>query len=218
MGSFNRLHKSLELNTGIHDACRIEIEVRLRAFVAIKLPREFAGEVADTARQLRAVMPGRYLPRENYHVTLVFLGDISVSQIDDIVGCMESAGAFAFRDIEEFSNAGDPILLMPDGIGKFGRANNATLWLGLQKTPTMMNLAACLRENLSEAGIDFDGKSFLPHITIARRVQIPNAELPPIIFPEPAGAASIVLYKSTLSKEGASYEPLHETRISSMKD
>ena len=172
----------------------------LRAFIAIELPRDFIGEVADIARQLRAAVPGRYVPRENYHVTLAFLGDIAASQIDEIANCMDAS----------LSKVEKPIRLKPDGIGKFGKSKNAMLWLGLNKAPEMMDLALRLRDNLAQEGISFDDKSFLPHITLAHHAQIPDIELPALVFPESVYADRMVLYKSTLSKEGASYEALCE--------
>ena len=99
--------------------------------------------------------------------------------------------------------------LKPDGIGKFGKSHNATLWLGIAKVPELMELAERVREELRVRGIEFDDKAFLPHITLARHADIPNTELPQLLFPQEALAHKVTVFKSTLSKEGAIYKPLH---------
>ena len=170
----------------------------MRAFVAIELPPSFAGEVAAVARQLSAAIEARYIPRENYHITLAFLGEVSEAQLHDAMEALDEAAAGM-----------EPFPLVPDGIGKFGKSHNATLWMGIAKVPGLMELAERLRKALQARGVDFDDKAFLPHITLARHADIPNAELPQLLFPQEAMAERVTLFKSTLHKDGAIYKPLH---------
>lgn len=170
----------------------------MRTFIAIELPPQFEGEVAAVARQLSAVIEARYIPRENYHITLAFLGEASEIETRDAIAALEEAAA---------GMASFP--LKPDGIGKFGKSHNATLWMGIAKVPELMGLAERVRNALSDAAISFDDKAFLPHITLARHADIPNAELPQLLFPQEALAHKVTLFKSTLHKDGAIYKPLH---------
>lgn len=96
----------------------------MRTFVALELPEQFKDETAGVARQLSAVIDARYTPRENYHITLAFLDETSEAQVRDAIGALEAA-----------ASAISPIPLLPDGIGKFGKSHNATLWLGIAKVP-----------------------------------------------------------------------------------
>ena len=48
----------------------------MRAFVALELPEAFADEVAGLARRLEATCAGRFVPAENHHLTLAFLGEV----------------------------------------------------------------------------------------------------------------------------------------------
>lgn len=170
----------------------------MRTFIAVGLPSPFEREVAAVAQQLRSVISARYTPRENYHVTLAFLGEISETGLR---AAMEALGQAA---------AGmQPFPLRPDGIGKFGKARNATLWMGIAKVPELMELAERLHRALAEVGIGFDDKPFLPHITLARHADIPNTELPQLLFPQEAMARKVTLFKSTLHKDGAQYKPLY---------
>lgn len=174
----------------------------MRTFVALELPELFKDETAGVARQLSAVIDARYTPRENYHITLAFLGETSEAQVRDAINALEDA-----------ASAIPPIPLLPDGIGKFGKSHNATLWLGIAKVPEIMKLAEKLRGALNERGIDFDEKAFLPHITLARHADIPKTQLPQLLFPQEAKATKVTLFKSTLAKDGAIYKPLHTVEL-----
>ena len=48
----------------------------MRTFIALDLPPGFADDAAALARRLSASMEGRFLPRDTYHLTLAFLGDV----------------------------------------------------------------------------------------------------------------------------------------------
>ena len=106
-----------------------------------------------------------------------------------------------------------PLSLRSDGLGKFGRANDATLWLGIASTPQLERLARAVREQLAARGVAFDPKPFKPHVTLARRVRIHRTDLPALAFPEDDGATTVTLFKSTLGREGATYRPLHSTTL-----
>ena len=106
-----------------------------------------------------------------------------------------------------------PVALASDGLGKFGRASDATLWLGIAPTRELDDLAERLRDELASRGVPFDAKPFKPHITLARRARIPKASLPPLAFPRDDRAAAVTFYKSTLERTGAVYKTLHTTHL-----
>ncbi len=174
----------------------------MRTFIAVELPEAFKDEVAGVARQLSAAIDARYAPRANYHITLAFLGDITEAQLRSAIGVLEEAaqGLCSFP-------------LRPDGIGKFGKSHNATLWMGVAKAPELMSLTENLREGLHAEGVPMDGKAFLPHITLARHATIPKAELPRLLFPQEASARKVTIFKSTLLKAGAEYKPLYTVEL-----
>lgn len=174
----------------------------MRAFIALEPPEGFVEDVAAMARVLGAAVEGRFVPRQNYHVTLAFLGDIDEAQARGAMDAMDEAcdGAAA-------------VPMRPDGLGKFGRASDATLWMGLAPEPELIGLADRMREALRSRGIGFDDKPFLPHITLARRAKLPKGALPELAFPLPCNAARVTLFKSTLSRDGALYKPLYEVEL-----
>lgn len=174
----------------------------MRAFIALEVSEGFADDIAGLARQLGAVVEGRFLPRSIYHLTLAFLGEVDKREISASMAAIDAACADAA-----------PIPLRSDGLGKFGRPSDATLWLGIAPVPTLMLFAERIREELARRNVPFDDKPFKPHITLARRACIPKGSLPALAFPEIGEASAVVLFKSTLSKEGATYKPLHTAAL-----
>lgn len=170
----------------------------MRAFVALEMPAEFADDVAALARPLSAAVEGRFVPRERYHLTLAFLGDVSDAEASRAMDALDAACAGA-----------GPVPLRPDGLGKFGRPADATLWLGIAPDPALVDLAERTRTALADQGIPFDPTPFRPHLTLARRARLPKGALPPLAFPLPGEATAVTLFKSTLLREGAQYKPLY---------
>lgn len=174
----------------------------MRAFIALDIPQALREDVVALARQLKTAVKGRFVPRENYHLTIAFLGDASERDLAD-----------AMLVLDEAASHFDPVELTPDGLGKFGRANDATLWLGFMQDPALMELAAFVRAGLDDASVGFDAKPFLPHLTIARRAALDHGILPALPFPAPTHADELTLFKSTLTSDGATYEPVYTVRL-----
>ena len=174
----------------------------MRSFFALELPEAFADETAGVARQLGAAVEGRFVPRERYHVTLAFLGEVGDAEAARAMDAMDAACATAA-----------PVPLRPEGLGKFGRPTDATLWMGLAADPALVELAERLREELAALGLAFDPKPFRPHLTLARRARLPKGPLPPLAFPAPDEASAVTLFKSTLARDGATYKPLYTVEL-----
>ena len=174
----------------------------MRTFIALEPPQGFVDDVAALSRQLSAHVSGRFLPRSTYHVTLAFLGEVDERGLECAVGALEEAcrgcGPVPLRGVE---------------LGSFGRARDATLWLGLAPDPELLGLADRTRAELRARGVDFDAKPFKAHLTIARRADLSGGRLPMPQLPAPAQAGEVVLFKSTLQRSGAVYKPLHTVEL-----
>ena len=174
----------------------------MRAFVALELPEAFADEVAALSRRLADVCEGRFVPGENHHLTLAFLGEV------------DEAGVRAAMDALEAACAGlGPVELAAEGLGTFGRGRTATLWLGIRRSEELDLLARRVREELAARGLSYDEKDFLPHVTLARRARVPRGELGELAFPLPDEARRVTLFRSILEPDGARYRPLHTVEL-----
>ena len=171
---------------------------KMRAFIALEISEQLRYEVAGLARRLGQSVSGRFVQPGNYHVTLAFLGDVD-----------ERAIAAACDALDVACEGAPSPQLACDGLGKFGKARDATLWLGIAQNDELARIATRVRDELASRDVAFDGKPFKPHITLARRAGIPKTAMPELPFPQPSHAPAVTLFKSQLDPEGAIYTPLH---------
>lgn len=179
----------------------------VRAFIALPLPEL----VRDHLRGLRERLlpyhfPLRWLPPENVHLTLKFLGDIPRDVVPALSAAMETAG----RD-------GVPLSLAAKGIGVFPTVKKArVVWAGLKgETEALIRFQAILDKALAETGVPPETRPFRAHLTLARtkgRVEPESltsamAELAGIET-DPFIADELVLFRSKLSPRGATYSRL----------
>lgn len=179
----------------------------MRTFIALELPYEVACDIADTARTLAGALKGsakrrgrgpRFLPRENYHLTLAFLGELD-----------ECGVRAAMEAIDEACVGQKPFTITCDELGTFGRSSDATLWMGVRGTEQLKMFVDNLRRALVEHWVAYDEKPFRPHITMATHVRFERSALPQLTFPREATCSRVTLFKSKLTHEGAIYKPLY---------
>ncbi|HZA27177.1 MAG TPA: RNA 2',3'-cyclic phosphodiesterase [Actinomycetota bacterium] len=179
----------------------------LRLFVAVDMPEEVARALEDSVRPWRERLEsGRWVPRENWHVTLKFLGRTWPRLLPLVeAACREVAGGVA------------PFEVALSGLGVFpGPGRARVLWAGLDDPDgRLMGLAAGLDGSLVR---DFppEKRAFTPHLTVARF----NPPIPMRDHAEELAAMAIeaspfvvdrlVLYRSHLSPRGARYEGLED--------
>lgn len=167
-----------------------------RLFIAVPLPGRMALTLTKACRQLERTLPGRYVPIENYHVTLAFIGNAPLSLAQELRPLFASAAARTAPVTTQFSD-----------FGFFGPRRSAILWAGLTAGSALLPLAETVRKGLQEQHISFDAKPVRPHITVARKVNVENAAFP--VLPDVQGVMdSLVLYHSTRQNGSLVYLPL----------
>ncbi len=173
----------------------------MRAFIALPLDeavRDALCRCRDVLRQRAGA--GRMVRRENLHLTLAFLGEISPEQVGAAAGAMASA-------------AGAPFALRLAGLGRFpGRAGD-TWWVGLEESAPLRALERRLRRNLTAAGFVLEKRNFSPHLTLGRglRLDLAPGEIsaPPLL----QQVREMVLFSSALSDGRRVYTPLARTAL-----
>ena len=182
---------------------------RIRSFIAfdidsepvLKRLSEAQGILANTGANLKLVQP------RNVHVTMRFLGNISLDMIDSIHGEMNKV-SFAPFDVEILGLGAFPSL-------KYARV----VWAGIRKgAEELSNISSQLEPCLQKLGFKPDRKGFSPHLTIARvRTGRNKAELMRCIEEHAEfrfgvlGANCLKLKKSVLTPKGPIYSTLRET-------
>jgi 2'-5' RNA ligase len=142
----------------------------MRLFIAINLNDEMKDSLAETISDLRcAARRGRYTPRENLHLTLVFIGE--TDRAGDILDVMEEVGEESF---------GELITLTLSGAGVFRGRGGDLHWVGVENTPELKRLVKALEAGLRDIGFNIEKRRFTPHITIGREITI-DQEAGPVI-------------------------------------
>ena len=172
----------------------------MRLFIAAELPEPMIEALAETSAALRGSVCGRFVGTDSFHMTLAFLGQVPGLRVPAVEAALEQACA-----------GHGPIRATLGELGSFGRPRAATLWQGLQPgegTDALAALAADVRAGLTQEGFSFDGKSFLPHVTLMRAAKLEGGVLP---FAQQASGVidTATLFESDLSGERPVYEPLH---------
>jgi 2'-5' RNA ligase len=171
-----------------------------RAFVAIRPPPPVLDAIAARVAS-SAMAPGRATSRDQWHLTVQFLGDAA-----DLAAV---ATAFELDPIQL-----DAATIRLGGAEALGNRRRARiLALGLQEgADWVRRLAAEVERRLAPLGHERDdrGKPFRPHLTLAR-FRAPT-DLRPLcgdIGSDPVGAAwrvdEMVLYESVLRPRGAEH-------------
>ncbi len=139
----------------------------MRLFVAIQLSDEMKKALVDCMHDLKKQgVDGKFVPAQNLHVTLAFIGEYDdpkkVKQVIDRVPLPE------FRlSLSEKGNFGD------------------LLWIGVKGNQKLKTYVKELREALAGSGIPCDRDKFVPHITLIRKssakkpyqVRVPKADM-----------------------------------------
>jgi 2'-5' RNA ligase len=185
---------------------------RARLFVALNLPDAVRdGLEAWGAREL-ADPALRPVPAENLHITLAFLGQRRLEDVERIVAAVERCAAPA------------PRLQLLDLVAR-PRRGRARLFAVPAASPETERMQSRLSEILvSERLYEPEKRSFWPHVTVARvraegrgsrrpmAVKKVPGELPAGVR-QPCFCRRLTLYRSELQPSGARYVPLAQVKL-----
>jgi len=142
----------------------------LRAFVAIIIPPEIKKAIASQTASLQKVTGHavRWVPADNIHLTLKFLGDISPSSVELLSEAL----------VAECSQH-TPFELVVGGLGCFPNPRRpSVIWIGLDAPTCLGQLQHRIESTCAYLGYDPEEKSFSPHLTIGRvREQAGSTEI-----------------------------------------
>lgn len=133
----------------------------MRLFIAVVPPPEAVAGLRSTVGVGRELFPElRWSSAEDWHLTLVFLGEVSeelVPELDEGFG----------RVVAEHR----PLSLRVEGWGTFpqGGRRSSVLWAGLAgDVEALTALAGDLRETARGMGFPVGDVPYVPHLTVAR--------------------------------------------------
>lgn len=123
-----------------------------RLFTALEIPQSAALSLS----LLRGGLPGaRWIDRENFHITLRFIGDVDHRTADDLINGLDRVHRTQFD-------------LSLVGAGLFGSRKPHSIWAGVQPSPQLNALQADIERVCQRIGLPPEPRKFTPHVTLAR--------------------------------------------------
>jgi 2'-5' RNA ligase len=170
----------------------------IRLFVGLDLP----WSVREPLALLGGGIPGaRWVPIENYHLTLRFLGELPAYLAEEADHALAGVGAARFT-------------LRLAGVGTFAKAGrDVALWVGVQRNPALDHLQNKIETAVQRAGLPPERRRFSPHVTLARLDGVPHAKLAAFVQAHnlfrcaPIEVDHFTLFSSRLGKEASAYTP-----------
>lgn len=186
----------------------------IRAFIAINLPSSIRSLLNDTQDELRKQLPARtirWVPIQNIHLTLKFLGDIQEDRLPSIS-----------RELDLVTKDHSPFNLDLGHLGCFPNPKKPrVVWIGIQgETKELMVIQQRIEGSLRRLGWEAESRKFHPHLTLGRvrdSRQLAVIKLPwgHQIHKEGFIVDSITLFESQLQSGGARYLTHYTSKLSS---
>ena len=168
----------------------------MRLFVSINFDEKTIERLAGVQRRLSNMGRGRFVPPENLHLTLAFLGEVPDVKVPLL--------SEALRNVEA------PALdLKIARIGTFSE-ESGLWWAGLEGNRKLNDLQESIAAALEEAGFKVEKDKFKPHITLVRDYAKGRDFDAKKALPKPFAftVSSFSLMRSELSGRGAVYTDL----------
>lgn len=125
----------------------------IRLFVAISLPDEVRNHLAA----IRGGVPGAtWVPPENLHLTLRFIGEVDEGLAREIDAALMTVQS-------------PPFELVVRGLGLFGKDHRVhTIWAGIDPSDDLRILKGRIEAALRTVGLEADTRRYTPHISLGR--------------------------------------------------
>jgi 2'-5' RNA ligase len=171
----------------------------MRLFVALDMPWSVREQLA--AMSGTGIPGARWVPPENYHLTLRFIGDIPGHIARDVDDALLAIRARGFD-------------LALTGMGTFakGGISNA-LWVGVERSQSLDHLRNKIETALQRCGLEPERRKFQPHVTLARLDNPAEGKVAAFVQAhnlfrtEPIPVEHFTLFSSLLNKDHAVYTP-----------
>jgi RNA 2',3'-cyclic 3'-phosphodiesterase len=188
----------------------------IRAFIAVDLSPEVERSLEQVLGQLQQSLRGgavRWVPSKNIHLTLKFLGDVSVKNLDLLKDILSSEAV-------KYS----PFEISAAELGAFPSIQRArVIWVGVKAPPTLAQLQHEIDVETAHLGYPPDERKFSPHLTLGRVARNASPEDSRRIGEALSGTRigslgtarieAVHLYRSDLNPQGSVYTRLYSALL-----
>ena len=186
--------------------------MKIRSFISLDLPLSLRHELSGHAKLIAGQEKRqkiRWLPPENYHITLVFLGEIESAILSGL--------QFA---LEQKLEATESVPLTISAITPFPFSRPRIAAALVERTAEMLRLQRDVANCVRKYGITPERRRFVPHVTLGRLkphagktvdFKVRNILLSGI-------ADSVTLFQSELTPDGAIHTALVEIPLRTLPE
>ena len=171
----------------------------MRLFTAICFDDETKNAVFAAGKEAEKFSEGKFSPKENLHLTLVFIGETErEKEIETALSEIEFP-AFDFK------------------ISGTGFFEKGIFWAGTEKNENLENLQKLVFEKLQNLGFELEEREFVHHINIARKFRpegnFSPAETEKRLPQKPVRAERISLMKSERVEDVLRYTEIFSKKL-----
>lgn len=180
----------------------------LRCFIAVTLPEHLKKSIGGIIAKLgESGADVKWVPDENLHLTLKFLGATDEGRIGEIKDRL-------LKKLSSYS----PFYIKISGVGCFpGGGRPRVIWVGIEEPGALKDIFRDIEDVMMKFGYPREGRPFSPHLTIGRaRSDKKMAEMlkrldgyGTVTFGD-FEVKGVTLMKSELKQGGAEYSSLAE--------
>jgi 2'-5' RNA ligase len=189
----------------------------VRVFIAIELSEPVCDAIQKQTARLRQTLGNeliRWVPTQNMHLTLKFLGDTTTSHLE-----------FLKQMLAREANSHPQFNLQLGGLGAFPNSKRPRLlWIGINAPADLVSLQKSIESGTSRLGYEQEERAFSPHLSIGRvrqnigppeqqkirtaldTIQLGNIGIARVDF--------VHLYRSDLQPSGSIYTKLFSAPLS----
>jgi len=190
----------------------------VRSFIALEIPQPIQQRLGELIARLHARLPSsggvRWVLVNNIHLTLVFLGDVSITSLSQLS-----------RELRVECARHGPIEFSVGDLGAFPSLSRPrVIWTGIQGPPQLLALQAGIQQRLERLGYRSEEREFSPHLTLGRvHKSIAPAEVRQVgqaVQAEKVGflgtvlASEVLLMRSDLHPGGPVYTIMDQAPLS----
>lgn len=129
----------------------------MRLFFALEFGDTVKDALCEAMDRIRPCCEqGRFTPRANLHLTLVFLGEVPPERLAEARRAMEEVPATSFP-------------LQIGGMGCFRQRGGYLYWAGVERSAPLLALHDSLCGRLRKRGFHVEEQVYRPHLTLVRQ-------------------------------------------------
>ncbi|MBN1537839.1 MAG: RNA 2',3'-cyclic phosphodiesterase [Anaerolineales bacterium] len=188
----------------------------IRSFIAIALSSEIQAKLTKISTELQTQLkdiPIRWVPVENIHLTLKFLGDVSTANLEMLKTTLQAEVA-----------GHNPFEISVGELGAFPNIRRPrVIWVNVQAPAELSAVQHGIETSMARLGYPLEERPFHPHLTLSRVARAASPQDLQNIFSVFSkykvgflGATRVLtinLYKSDLHPGGASYTCLYRAAL-----